>query len=297
MVTNSSRLLKKQGKVLLDFGSGTVRVYADGVLIKSCRSSFSLPTINNSEEFHLVERGTVVDFEAGKKFLNNLFKDLIEAKKIWPRFDGFYLLPSDASQVDQIIVKKILNALDNGTWRLVKKKTVARSKAGCVIDIGFDLTEVILGINVGRKTAKTLKIGSRAFTSVIREVIRDKYQLDISWQVADKIKRELVGASYLLSAEKNTQKITVRGKDIYSFVPKTLPVNASDLKDPLLKVALDFFEELKLYFSVVSTDLLMNSLEEGVELWGEGSRLAGLEDFFSQKLQTNVKVAAAHYEV
>lgn len=289
--------MKKQGILLLDFGSGTVKFYLDGQVIENRSSTIPSHRPGNLEELHLVERGTIVDFEAGKLFLNKSLKKLVDEKKIWPRFDGYYLMPSEASQVDEIIVKKILNSLDYGQWQVVSKGVAARSKSGCVIDIGFDLTEIILGFNSNHQVAKTLKVGSRAFTTIIREVVRDKYQLDISWQVADRVKKELVGKDFLLTTEKNTQKITIRGKDIYSFVPKTVTINAADLQNPLLEVATDFFEDLKLYFSQVSTDLLMNSLEDGVELWGEGSKLSGLETFFTQKLQARVHLGQAHYEV
>jgi len=289
--------MKKQGKLLLDFGSGSAKLYLDGNLIETRNSAIPNYKQGNLDELHLVERGTIVDFEGGKNFLNQVLRKLVNEKRIWPRFDGYYLLPSDSSQVDQIIVKKILNSLDYGSWQLVKKSQVAKAKGGCVIDIGFDLTEIILGFGGRKQEAKTLKIGSRSFTNTIREVVREKYQLDVSWQVADRVKREIVGKDFLLSTEKNTQKITIRGKDIYTFVPKTVTINAVDLQNPLLEIANDFFEDLKLYFSQISTDLLMNSIEEGVELWGEGSKLAGFENFLAQKLQTRVNLSQAHYEV
>lgn len=282
---------------MLDFGSGSAKFYLDGQLIETKNSAIPNYKQGNLDEVHLVERGTVVDFEGGKNFLNQVLRKLVNEKRIWPRFDGYYLLPSESSPVDQIIVKKILNSLDYGDWQLVKKKEAARANGGCVIDVGFDLTEVILGFKGAKQEAKTLKIGSRSFTNIIREVVRDKYQLDVSWQVADRVKREIVGKDFLLSTEKNKQKITIRGKDIYTFVPKTVTIAATDLQNPLLEVANDFFEELKLYFSQISTDLLMNSIEEGVELWGEGSKLAGFENFLAQKLQTRVSLSQAHYEV
>ncbi|MCL4208613.1 rod shape-determining protein [Patescibacteria group bacterium] len=297
VLNTSSRWVKKQGKLLLDFGSGSAKFYLDGNLIETRNSAIPNYKQGNLDELHLVERGTIIDFEGGKNFLNQVLRKLVNEKRIWPRFDGYYLLPSDSSQVDQIIVKKILNSLDYGSWQLVKKSQVARAKGGCVIDIGFDLTEIILGFGGGKQEAKTLKIGSRSFTNTIREVVREKYQLDVSWQVADRVKREIVGKDFLLSTEKNTQKITIRGKDIYTFVPKTVTINAVDLQNPLLEIANDFFEDLKLYFSQISTDLLMNSIEEGVELWGEGSKLAGFENFLAQKLQTRVNLSQAHYEV
>lgn len=293
----SSKLLKKQGKLLLDFGSGTVKFYLDGKLLVTKSSSIASHRPGNLEEIHLVERGTVVDYETGKSFLNREINLLVESGKLWPRFDGYYLLPSGSTQVDQIIIKKILYSLDRGSWQLVKKSTVARSQAGLVIDIGFDLTEIMLGFGTNHLESRTLKSGSRAFTTVIREVVRDRYQLDISWQVADRIKKDLVGKEYLLTTEKNAQKLTIRGKDIYSFTPKTLTVNAFDFQGPLLAVANDFFDDLKLYFSQVSTDVLMNGIEEGVELWGEGAKLAGLEHFLAQKLQTKVKLGEPRYEV
>lgn len=297
VTTGTENFFKKQDQLLLDFGSSAARFYRKGKLVATKISSLAELKAGTVEEVHLVEQGTMVDFAAATNFLNQTVKDLVATQKLSSRFDGYYLLPSDANQVDQLIIKKVLGSLDYGSWHLISKKVAARSSQGCVIDIGFDLTEVILGFGSGTTAAKTIKFGARALTGVIREVIREKHQLDVSWQMADRVKKELVGRDFLLATDKNTQKLTVRGKDIFSFVPKTVTINASDLQLPLLAVANDLFEEIKLFFSRLSTDILMNSIERGVELWGDGSRLAGLDNFFTQKLQTKVRLGQPTYEV
>jgi len=293
----SDKFIKKQGDLLLDFGSGNARFYLDGKLIKTESSSFSNVHNNDFEKMRLVERGTISSFEYASSFLNQNLTSLINRKKLWPRFTGFYLAPSDSTQVEQIIIKKVLDSLKYGNWQIVTKKNVVNTSYGGVIDIGFDLTEVILGVGTGNIVAKTIKSGSRSFTKIIRKVVRDKYQLDVSWAGADKIKKELVGDDFLLSTQPIKQKITVRGKDVYTFVPKTIVIEASVLQNPLLEKVEELFDEIKLFFSKISTNTLMNSIEKGIDLWGDGSKMASLDNFFSQKLQTTVKKGQASYEV
>lgn len=293
----SDKFIKKQGKLLLDFGSGNTRFYLDGKLIKTESSCFSNIHNNDFEKMRLVDRGTIVSLEYAIRFLDQTLSLLINRKKLWPRFDGFYLAPSDLTQVEQIIVKKVLALLEYGNWQIVTKKNVVKTLRGGVIDIGFDLTEVILGVGTSNIVAKTIKSGSRSFTKIIRKVVRDKYQLDVSWFGADKIKEELVGEDFLLSTHPIKQKITVRGKDVYTFVPKTIVIEASVLQRPLLEKVEELFDEIKLFFSKISTNTLMNSIEQGIELWGDGAQLASLDNFFSQRLQTTVKKGQASYEV
>lgn len=293
----SDKFIKKQGNLLLDFGSGSARFYLDGKLIESKSSSFSNIQNNDFETMRLVDRGTIVNFNYASRFLDTTLTSLIKKKKLWPRFDGYYLAPSDSTQVERLIVKKVLDSLKYGNWKIVTKKNVIKTTHGGVIDIGFDLTEVILGVGTANVVAKTIKSGSRSFTKVIRKVVRDKYQLDVSWVGADKIKKELVGVDFLLPTQPIKQKITVRGKDVYTFVPKTVVIEASVLQKPLLEKVEELFDEIKLFFSKISTNTLMNSIEQGVELWGDGSKMASLEGFFSKKLQTTVKKGLASYEV
>lgn len=293
----SDKFVKKQGDLLLDFGSGNARFYLDGKLIESKSSCFSNLHHNNLKEIHLVERGTIVNFEYAIKFLDQILENLIVRKKICPRFNGYYLASSDASAVEQLIVGKVLSSLKYGSWKIVRKKDVVKTNHGGIIDVGFDLTEVILGIGTGDTVAKTIKSGSRVFTKIIRSVVRDKYQLDVSWAGADKIKQEISCDDFLLTSQAIKQKITVRGKDVYTFVPKTIVIEASVLQKPLLRGVEELFDEIKLFFSKVTTNNLMNSIEQGIDLWGDGAKLSGFEDFFSQKLQTTVKKGFASYEV
>ena len=287
----------KKDNLLLDFGSGSTRLYKDGKLVSSAKSFFSEFQANSYHKFHLVDRGTITHFDFATNFLNKFLEKQISSGLISSRFKGYYLAPEGLTQVEELIIKKVLSSLQLGSWKILSKKNIIKTKAGLVIDVGFDSTEVVLGMGTGEIKAKTINFGSRFFTQTIRKVVRDNHQLEVSWLGAEKIKKELAGDDFLLSVNKSKQKITVRGKDIYTFVPKTIVVEASIFQKPLLERVEEIFEEIKLFFSKISTNLLMNSIEKGLELWGDGSKMAGVDSFFAQKLQTKVKVTTASYEV
>jgi len=315
------KFFSTDGEVLLDFGSGQTRLFVGGklvlsqpslivldkksgkVLLKSKNHSLSLSNnlpdnlLGNFEIEHLVNQGVIADFDLAKSFLSSLTQLATRGKK-------FCLLPSGATPTEKLIALKILASLDHGKWTLVTKKDCAVTTKGCVVDIGFDLTEVIVGIGSEKMVAKTIKFGSKFFTKVIKEVIRKKYQLDISWLGAEKVKFELQGASFLSTSQgaeapahaKTGQKICVRGKDINAFIPKTVIVEVEVLRQPLINKVDELLDEIKLFFGQIPTDILLGSLEKGIDLWGGGGKLAGLESYFSEKLQTNVTKSEASYE-
>lgn len=291
------QLTAKKDVLLLDFGSGNTKIYKHGKLISSKNSSFLELNANRYTKVHLVDHGTITNFDFAISFLNNFLQDLVKNKEISRSFVGYYLTSEGLTQVEELIVKKVLASLRYGTWKVAKKREFYHSRAGLVFDIGFDSTEVVLGVSSKSPEARTIKFGSSGFTQAIRKVVRDNHQLELSWLSAEKIKKEIVGDDFLLSVNKSKQKVTIRGKDIYTFVPKTVVIDAKIFQEPLLEKVEELFEEIKLFFSKISTNQLMNSIEEGLELWGEGAKLAGIDQFFSKKLQTTVKVAKPSYEV
>jgi actin-like ATPase involved in cell morphogenesis len=291
------QLTAKKDILLLDFGSGNTKLYDQERLISSKNSSLLEFNNNRYQKVHLVDHGTITNFDLAVSFLNTFLQDLVKSREISSRFTGYYLTPIGLTQVEELIVKKVLASLKYGTWKLAKKREFYNTSAGLVFDIGFDSTEVVLGVSSKSAEAKTIKFGSSAFTHTIRKIVRDKHQLELSWLSAEKIKKEIAGEDFLLSVNMSKQKITARGKDIYTFVPKTVVIDAKIFQEPLLERVEELFEEIKLFFSKISTNHLMNSIEEGLELWGEGAKLAGMGQFFSKKLQTKVKVAQPSYEV
>lgn len=312
------KIFPVQTDVLLDFGSGKTRLFTDGklvlsqpslvvldkksgkVLLKSKKSFLSLSnnSLGNFEIEHLVDQGVIVNFDLAKSFLGSLEQLATRGKKVC-------LLPSRATPTEKLITSKILASLGYGKWTLLAKKDSAVTTRGCVIDIGFDLTEVIVGIGSEKVVAKTIKFGSKIFTRTIKEVIRKKYQLDISWLGAEKAKFELQGDSFLsggyedgaLVGNKTEQKICIRGKDINAFIPKTVVIEAEVLRQPLVNKVDELLDEIKLFFGQIPADVLMSSLEKGIALWGGGGELAGLENYFSEKLQTNVTKNESSYRV
>ncbi|NCN03953.1 MAG: hypothetical protein GW942_02670 [Candidatus Pacebacteria bacterium] len=291
------QLAAKKDILLLDFGSGNTKLYNKEKLISAKNSSFLEFDNNHYHKVHLVDHGTITNFDLAVSFLNTFLQDLIKSHEINSSFTGYYLTSVGLTQVEELIVKKVLASLKYGTWKIAKKRDLYNTSAGLVFDIGFDSTEVVLGVSTKSPEAKTIKFGSSIFTQTIRKIVRDKHQLELSWLSAEKIKKDIMGEDFLLSVNSSKQKITARGKDIYTFVPKTVVIDAKIFQEPLLERVEDLFEEVKLFFSKISTNHLMNSIEEGLELWGEGARLAGMGQFFSKKLQTNVKVAQPSYEL
>ena len=98
-----------------------------------------------------------------------------------------------------------------------------------IIDIGGGTAEVAVISLGGIVTSTSVRIGGNKFDAAIVDAIRRKYGLAIGERTAERVKIEIGSALYL--EEKLTKD--VRGRDIISGLPRTVPITSDDVTDAI----------------------------------------------------------------
>jgi len=153
--------------------------------------------------------------------------------------------------------------------------TEENRKRGCVlIDIGADITSVLVFHESQLKFVETIKVGGNDFT---REIAR---LLNLSFELAEEIKKSY--ATAIISQIQEDEEILVKRDTAY------VPIKRLQIYEAVLPQVDILVEEI--YQSILKSGLY-EYLCAGVKMIGGGSLLTGLIERIEEKTKLNVSLA------
>lgn len=239
--------------------------------------------------------GVIADFEITEIMLNSFIKK-VKAKNLLTRPRILICCPSNITEVEKNAI--IEAALRTGARKVYieEEPKVAAIGAGMkihkpcgnmVIDIGGGTTDIaVLSLN-DIVTSSSLKTAGNTFDQDIISYIREKYQLLIGENTAEKIKIEFADV-YKPDRKK---EFTVKGRNLITGLPTTVKINQEDtqnaLKDSINKIIKTTINVLEQTPPELSADIV----DKGIILTGGGSMLKGFQKLLKQELEIPVLIA------
>lgn len=248
-----------------------------------------------------IRHGVISDVLAASLFFKTVFKQVRSKSSNWllPIISQFIPQPivvtvrSSFSPVQKHLYQRILveehlrpTFLIKGTAlfsALLNKKT--EQFVWCVIDIGAMDTEIAVWAQNEILMEKTIEIGGDDFTEKILTQTKKKYQAEIGWQTAEKIKFNLC---CLGSKEGGSAKFTIRARSLSTSLPTSLLLSSDSYKDAFQEVSSEWIWQVKEALHRLSPELISQLLENGILFTGGGSQLPGLSELLALELQTDV---------
>jgi len=299
--------------IFIDLGSFKTRVIVDGKLTyneasllivhQESQSVLSIgdkaldllnKTPSGTEVVFPLKNGVIADDVLTKAYLRALIEKLFPKKKVLHNLQGAVSVMTDSSSVEQQIQKKILNELGWGTLKIYPQADAVFSKLQknlkvenlCILDIGFEKSELSLFSYKERVYVRAMELGGLNFTRAIKDIVRKKYQTEISFQTAEEVKLSIGRINNKSQAkDKDLKKIAVRGKDLLDNTIKTITISNDDFFAVYEQLADELLAEINIFFAKIPAQLLTLILEKGIYITGGGSKLAGLTDYLSKKLK------------
>lgn len=300
---------------LLDFGSSTCRlidqhgqitVVPSVAVVKDDRLLFmgeqawqligKMPA--DAELVFPVQRGRVAEPAEAGWFLQALVEQVKREKwpEQWLPARHTALISSEISVTEKHHWQNLLEKSLGGSWQLVdralalhenvfKQTDVSRQ---LIVEIGGQLTELAVFIDKVKIKSGVLEWGGVALTTMIQRQIAAIYQVSVSWQVAEKLKRELAFLPQTRRAASG--KLAVRGKHLISLQGETLVVEASQLAPAVEQKVTKLAEGVKFFLTSMPTAVVAEVLADGITLAGGGALMPGLDERLSDLLQTTVRV-------
>lgn len=143
-----------------------------------------------------------------------------------------------------------------------------------IVDIGGGTTELAVISLGGIVINKSLKIAGTEMDEAIINYLRLKYSVLIGVPTAESLKIQIGSATDNGKVEK---MMIVRGRDLSSGLPKSIRVNASEIREALAPILNQILSAITDVIQETPPELLGDITEKGVYLSGGVSQLPGLE--------------------
>ncbi len=154
-----------------------------------------------------------------------------------------------------------------------------------VIDLGGGQTTVCVLNLSGVISGVSAEIGGNTLNKMIVKHAEEELNVTLSESEVENLKRTV--ASLVIDDDTKT---VVQGRQTSSGKPRSMNVSASQIAKPVLEYAEKTATIVNLVLSKLNSDCIKEITKNGIYLSGGGSRLYGLDDYFTKTLgfQTNI---------
>jgi len=164
---------------------------------------------------------------------------------------------------------------------------ITESVGSMVVDIGGGTTEMAVIALGGIVVSKSLRVAGDEMDEDIIEYARQKYNLLIGEQTAEKIKIA-IGSAYPLSEEKTA---ILRGRNLITGLPEAIEVSSVEIREALGNSVGTIIDTVKSALDETPPELIADLMENGIALAGGGSLLQGIAERLSDEVKMQVYVA------
>ena len=191
---------------------------------------------------------------------------------------------SSQLDVDKIYLEthRDLHLVDDATLEKVKAFFLGQG-----IEVAGGTTEVALISLNGIVYAESVRIGGDAMDDNIIQYMRRMHRLMIGDRTAEEIKIT-IGSAYPMKQELEK---TVKGRDAVDGMPKSIPINSTEIREALRESVSQILIAVRNCFEKSPAELSGDLVRNGLVLSGGGSLLMGLDTLLAE--ETNMPVFRA----
>ena len=160
---------------------------------------------------------------------------------------------------------------------------ITSPSANLIVDIGGSSTDFAVISNSNVIYACTLAVGGKSVDNSIKQIIKERYNIDISLTMAEKIKVE-IGSLF----SDDIANMEVSGYDVVSSLPITTVIYANDIKDAMSPIIDEVARICATTLNMCSTDVVADVAEHGIYVCGAYVKTSGLKNYLSKKLSIAV---------
>ena len=293
----------EQGIVLAEPSVVAVKVNSQAVLsviaVGSEAKEMLGKTPGNIKAIRPMKDGVIANFQITEEMLRHFIKKGMRQVPWYRRILAPILIiavPSGITEVEKRAVEDSAKRAGAGEVLLVEEPMAAAIGVGLpvadpagsmIVDIGGGTTEVAVLSLTGIVSARSVRVGGDELDDAIMVHMRKVHNLLIGELTAERIKIKL-GSAYPV---KDDEELDVKGLDQVSRVPKTVRINASEIRIALQEPITSILEAVIGTLDDCPPDLAADLIDRGIMLAGGGAMLAGLDKLLTEETGLPVFVA------
>jgi len=242
-----------------------------------------------------LREGVIADFEITEIMLRHFLRKTI-GRSALARPHLMICVPAGITSVEQKAVREAAEACGAKNVNLIEEPKAAAIGAGLnifepsgnmVVDIGGGTTDVAVLSMGDVVTSTSLRIAGDKLDDAIVSYIRKEYNLLVGERTAEELKKELATAF----PNSRTGHTDVRGRDMMSGLPKTVTIEAEEMRVALREPIAAIIAATKSVLEKTPPELAADIFDKGVVLTGGGALVDGLDKLMIQELEIPVHIA------
>jgi len=246
--------------------------------------------------------GVIADFDITEEMLRYFIRKIHNRKAlVRPRI--VICVPSGITQVEKRAVKESAESAGAREVYLIEEPMAAAIGAGLpiteasgnmIVDIGGGTTEVAVISLAGIVYAKSVRVGGDKMDEALTQHLKRKYNLLIGERTAEEIKITIGSAfpdSLGSMQEGKLDTMEVKGRDLVSGIPKTLTIDAQEIREALSETINAIVEAVRIALERTPPELAADIVDKGIVLAGGGALLRNLDALLREETGLPVVIA------
>ena len=239
--------------------------------------------------------GVIADFEIAEAMLRYFIQKAHNRSTLLrPRI--VISVPSGITEVEKRAVRESALSASAREVYLLEEPMAAAIGAGLpitepsgnmILDIGGGTTEVAVISLSGIVYSSSSRVGGDRMDDGILSYVKRKYNLLIGERTAEMIKIK-IGSAYPSEEHKT---LVIKGRDLVAGIPKTIEVNAEDIREALMEPVNSIIEAAKSALERTPPELAADIADKGIVLTGGGALLEKLDVLLREETGLPVMLA------
>jgi rod shape-determining protein MreB len=225
--------------------------------------------------------GVIADFEVTEAMLRYFIAKAHNKRSlVRPRI--MICVPYGITEVEKRAVRESAESAGAREVYLIQEPMAAAIGAGLpitepggnmVVDIGGGTTEVAVISLAGIVYSRSVRVGGDRMDEAVINYVKRKYNLLIGERTAENIKIT-VGSAY---PDDEVRTMEVKGRDLVAGVPRTVVVDADEMRDALSEPVNAIVEAVRVALERTPPELAADIVDKGIVLTGGGALLRNLD--------------------
>ncbi len=274
---------------------GSNKVLMNGEAVGNRAKEMGEKTPPSIQVIRPLKDGVIADFDITEAMLRYFIRKVHNRHRLFnPRV--VIAIPSGITPVEKRAVFNSAQRAGSRKVYLIEEPKAAGIGAGLpitepvgcmIVDMGGGTTEVAVMSLGGVVTSTTIRVAGDEMDQGIIEYCKRKFNLDIGFRSAERVKIE-IGCAYPLEEEMQT---IVKGRDLETGLPRAQELSSEDVRDalegPIEAVSAAILQTLDHTPPELAADLV----DLGITLTGGVALLHGIDKVIEEKTHLSVVIA------
>ncbi|HID97764.1 MAG TPA: rod shape-determining protein [Thermodesulfobacteriaceae bacterium] len=239
--------------------------------------------------------GVIADFEVTEAMLRYFIR-MVHNRRTLARPRIIVSVPSGITQVENRAVRESAESAGAREVYLTEEPMAAAIGAGLpiteptanmVVDIGGGTTEVAVISLGGIVYGRSVRVAGDKMDDAILHHIKRRYNLLIGEHSAETIKIKL--GDVLPQAP--YEQMEIKGRDLVSGVPKTIAIDASEIRSAISEQVETIIETVKSALEQTPPELAADIVDKGIVVTGGGALLKNLDKLLREETGLPIIIA------